>query len=63
MKVMHTPDYAKRRRGEYPPVEEQLDALWKGGAEAEAMRARIEAVKAKYPKPGSGRESNAKRAP
>ena len=29
---------------------EQLDALWKGGAAAEAMLAEIEAVKARFPK-------------
>jgi hypothetical protein len=44
-------DYASLRKREYPPFVEQLDALWKGGAEAEAMKARVLAVKAKYPKP------------
>lgn len=43
--------YKDARRFEYPPVADQLDALWKGGADEAAMRARIEAVKAKYPKP------------
>lgn len=42
--------YAEKRRLEYPPIGDQLDALWKGGAEAEAMLERIKAVKAKYPK-------------
>lgn len=51
MKIHVKGDYAERRRKEYPPLAEQLDALWKGGAEAEAMRQRILAVKAKYPKP------------
>jgi hypothetical protein len=35
---------------EYPLIGDQLDALWKGGAEAEAMKAKIQEVKAKYPK-------------
>ena len=39
---------AKRRR-EYPPLEDQLDAIWKGGQAAEDMRAIVMAVKAKYP--------------
>ncbi len=43
-------DYATRRTAEYPPIADQLDALWKGGEEAEAMRRRIAAVKRKFPK-------------
>jgi CRISPR/Cas system-associated endonuclease Cas3-HD len=39
------------RRSEYPPIGDQLDALWQGGQAAIDMKARIEAVKAKYPKP------------
>lgn len=42
--------YAEKRRLEYPPIGDQLDALWKGGEEAEAMLAKIQAVKAKHPK-------------
>ena len=42
--------YAEKRRQEYPPIGDQLDALWKGGAEAEAMKAKVQAVKNKYPK-------------
>jgi hypothetical protein len=42
--------YRRLRQPEYPPIGDQLDALWKGGAEAEAMLARIQAVKNKYPK-------------
>lgn len=45
------PDYAEQRRRAYPPLVEQLDALWKGGEAAEAMRAQIRAVKARFPKP------------
>lgn len=42
--------YAEKRRLEYPPIGDQLDAIWKGGAEAEAMLQQVLAVKAKYPK-------------
>lgn len=42
--------YAEKRRREYPPIGDQLDAFWKGGAEAEAMKAKVQAVKNKYPK-------------
>jgi hypothetical protein len=42
--------YIAKRQAEYPPIGDQLDALWKGGAEAEAMLAKVQAVKAKYPK-------------
>lgn len=42
--------YIAKRASEYPPIGDQLDALWKGGAEAEAMLAKVQAVKAKYPK-------------
>jgi len=44
-------DYGTSRRAEYPSVEDQLDAFWKGGDEAEAMRERVLAVKDKFPKP------------
>ena len=44
-------DYREKRRPEYPPIEEQLDAIWKGGAEMDAMRLRVLAVKARFPKP------------
>ena len=43
--------YAQKRAAEYPPVGDQLDALWKGGVAAEEMLAIVMAVKAKYPKP------------
>ena len=42
--------YKAKRAAEYPPIGDQLDALWKGGAEAEAMLAKVQAVKQKYPK-------------
>jgi hypothetical protein len=42
--------YKEKRAAEYPSIGDQLDALWKGGAEAEAMLAKVQAVKQKYPK-------------
>jgi hypothetical protein len=51
MKVNHKGDYAERRRKEYPSIADQMDAYWKGGAEEAAMRQRVAAVKAKFPKP------------
>jgi hypothetical protein len=42
--------YIAKRAAEYPSIGDQLDALWKGGAEAEAMLAKVQAVKQKYPK-------------
>jgi hypothetical protein len=44
------PAYVTQREMSYPSIGDQLDAFWKGGAEAEAMKAKIDAVKAKYPK-------------
>jgi hypothetical protein len=43
--------YAALRQNEYPPIGDQLDALWKGGDAAAEMLAKVQAVKAKYPKP------------
>jgi hypothetical protein len=44
-------EYARKRAPEYPPIGDQLDALWKGGAAAAEMLAKVQAVKTKYPKP------------
>lgn len=49
--VLDADEYRDLRRVAYPPIGDQLDALWKGGADAEAMLAQIMAVKAQYPKP------------
>jgi len=49
--VAKTSDYMALRRNEYPPIGDQLDALWKGGDAAAEMLAKVQAVKAKYPKP------------
>lgn len=43
--------YQRDRAPEYPPIGDQLDALWKGGDEATEMLAKVQAVKEKYPKP------------
>ena len=43
--------YRERRAKAYPPVGDQLDAIWKGGADQVAMRAIIDKVKSDYPKP------------
>jgi hypothetical protein len=48
--LLQTLTYAQLREMHYPPIGDQLDAFWKGGTEAASMRAKIEAVKAKYPK-------------
>lgn len=42
--------YKAKRLSEYPPIGDQLDALWKGGDAAAEMLAKVQAVKAKYPK-------------
>lgn len=44
-------EYIAKRAAEYPSIEDQLDALMKGGKDLEDMRARVLAVKAKFPKP------------
>ena len=51
MKIEVSRSYQALRQAAYPSVTEQLDALWKGDDDAEAMRQRVLAVKAKYPKP------------
>ena len=43
-------EYQRLRALEYPPIGDQLDALWKGGDAAADMLARVQAVKAQYPK-------------
>ena len=42
--------YIAKRVAEYPPIGDQLDALWKGGDAAAEMLAKVQSVKAKYPK-------------
>jgi len=43
-------EYARNRAKEYPPIGDQLDAMWKGGDAAAEMLSQVQAVKAKYPK-------------
>ena len=43
--------YKYNRVKEYPPIGDQLDALWKGGDAAAEMLTKVQAVKTKYPKP------------
>lgn len=42
--------YQQLRAAAYPPIGDQLDAMWKGGEDAAAMHEVILAVKAEYPK-------------
>ena len=42
--------YKSKRAAEYPPIGDQLDALWKGGDAATEMLAKVQAIKTKYPK-------------
>lgn len=44
-------EYYGKRKIEYPPIEEQLDAIWKGGDDYDDMKLKIISVKDKYPKP------------
>ena len=46
-----TNEYQRKRAAEYPPIGDQLDALWKGGDAAAEMLTKVQAVKTKYPKP------------
>ena len=47
------PDYYAKRRDEYPPIGDQLGAIAKGLDSPEYLEilAKIDAIKAKYPKP------------
>ena len=42
--------YSVKRQRSYPPIGDQLDALWKGGDDAEAMKAIVNKVKSDNPK-------------
>lgn len=44
-------EYQRNRAREYPSIEEQLDALYHAGVFPTAMADRIQAVKARYPRP------------
>ena len=45
--------YKQQRVHEYPPIGDQLDALFKAGVFPAEMAAAIQAVKDKYPKGGA----------
>jgi hypothetical protein len=57
MKIEHESDYAARRAAEYPPIADLADALyWKEKGDASqwsAYVAKVDAIKAKYPKPSA----------
>lgn len=42
--------YAEKRKGEYPAIGDQLDALYHAGVFPADMAVRLKAVKDKYPK-------------
>ena len=44
------PTYQELRAAAYPPIGDQLDAMWKGGEPEAAMKQIILDVKAEYPK-------------
>ena len=48
--LMIEQDVRDLRAKAYPSIGDQLDAIWKGGPEAEAMKAAVLAVKANLPK-------------
>lgn len=43
-------EYQRQRAPEYPPIGDQLDALFKAGAFPDDMAAQIQSVKDRYPK-------------
>lgn len=55
MKIVHSGDYAERRKKEYPPIEEYVDAqYWLSQGDPSKMTAylnKCSEVKAKFPKP------------
>jgi hypothetical protein len=44
------PTYQELRAAKYPPMGDQLDAMWKGGEAASDMKAIIQSVKDSIPK-------------
>ena len=42
--------YPVKRQRSYPPIGDQLDALWKGGDDAAAMKVIVDKVKSDNPK-------------
>lgn len=52
-RILLADDWHSLRADAYPSIKDQLDAMWKGGADADAMAAKVQAVKDKYPNPES----------
>lgn len=55
MKIVLPNKYAERRRSAYPPIEEQLDALWHGmhdnpSTRVEPFYSMLKAIKEDHPK-------------
>lgn len=48
MIIEHKENYAKRRKAEYPSIEDQLDLIYHEGIDA--WKEKIQTVKDKYPK-------------
>ena len=48
--IFNNMSYQDQRRGEYPSIGDQLDALFHAGVFPADMAAKIQAVKNKYPK-------------
>ena len=44
-------EYSRTRASKYPPIGDQLDAMWKGGDDAAAMKVIVDQVKLDHPKP------------
>tara|TARA_B100000497_G_C7426934_1_gene267222 strand:+ start:225 stop:515 length:291 start_codon:yes stop_codon:yes gene_type:complete len=44
--------HIEKRRSNYPPIGDQLDALWKGGDDQAAMKVLVDKVKSDFPKGG-----------
>jgi len=43
-------DWFSLREDAYPPLKDQLDAMWKGGEAAQDMAALVQSIKDRYPK-------------
>lgn len=48
--IISSTAYSHKRALEYPTIADQLDALWKGGDDAAAMKAIVDKVKSDNPK-------------
>ena len=51
LSVYDAQEYARNRATEYPPIGDQLDALYHGGAFPKEMSDKLKAVKDAHPKP------------